>query len=159
MPLFGNALRGQIFLGCFEIVWMLQCRHDRYATRPQQFLYFFPLPHGHGSLRPTFGIERRTGKSIDTSPAPSPSPSPIIPAIAPTGCGCRARDGAPAVGAVGACSRSKKCGNVARKFSNACKLEVLLNRLFRTSFLMFAISSTNMSYASVLYSMSGSFCA
>src|SRR6266542_2592912 len=29
-----------------------------YATRPQQFLYFFPLPHGHGSLRPTFGIER-----------------------------------------------------------------------------------------------------
>lgn|SRR5687767_6108699 len=21
---------------------------------PQQFLYFFPLPHGHGSLRPTF---------------------------------------------------------------------------------------------------------
>ena len=22
---------------------------------PQQFLYFFPLPHGQGSLRPTFG--------------------------------------------------------------------------------------------------------
>src|SRR5215472_3594874 len=56
-----------------------------YATRPQQFLYFFPLPQGHGSLRPTFGIERRIGKSIDTSPAPSPSPA--TPAIAPTGCG------------------------------------------------------------------------
>jgi len=23
-----------------------------YATRPQQFLYFLPLPHGQGSLRP-----------------------------------------------------------------------------------------------------------
>src|SRR5437762_11618910 len=31
-----------------------------YAVRPQQFLYFFPLPHGHGSLRPTFGSSRRT---------------------------------------------------------------------------------------------------
>src|SRR5205823_1369826 len=24
------------------------------------FLYFLPLPHGHGSLRPTFGSSRRT---------------------------------------------------------------------------------------------------
>jgi hypothetical protein len=24
-----------------------------YCVRPQHFLYFFPLPHGHGSLRPT----------------------------------------------------------------------------------------------------------
>ena len=29
---------------------------SRYAVRPQQFLNFFPLPHGHGSFRPTFGI-------------------------------------------------------------------------------------------------------
>src|SRR5437879_2236910 len=55
------------------------------AVRPQQFLYFFPLPHGHGSFRPTLGRERRTGKSIDTSPAPSPSMA--TPAIAPTGRG------------------------------------------------------------------------
>lgn len=27
----------------------------------QQCLYFFPLPHGHGSLRPTFGAARRVG--------------------------------------------------------------------------------------------------
>ena len=27
----------------------------------QQFLYFFPLPQGQGSLRPTLGPERRTG--------------------------------------------------------------------------------------------------
>ena len=27
---------------------------------PQHCLYFFPLPQGHGSLRPTFGIVRRT---------------------------------------------------------------------------------------------------
>jgi hypothetical protein len=55
----------------------------RYATRPQQFLYFLPLPHGHGSLRPTFGIERRIGRSSVISPAPSPSPATA--AIAPTG--------------------------------------------------------------------------
>ena len=24
--------------------------------RPQHCLYFLPLPHGHGSLRPTFGV-------------------------------------------------------------------------------------------------------
>jgi hypothetical protein len=28
---------------------------------PWHFLYFFPLPHGHGSLRPTFGPARTTG--------------------------------------------------------------------------------------------------
>lgn len=30
---------------------------DPYA--PWQFLNFLPLPHGHGSLRPTFGVSRR----------------------------------------------------------------------------------------------------
>src|SRR5262249_53690719 len=99
-----------------------------YAVRPQQFLYFFPLPQGHGSLRPTFGNERRIGRSIDTPP--SPSPSPPTAAIAPTG--WRMRAPAVAVGAGGASSRRRNCGNVARKFSNACRLEVLRNRLFRT---------------------------
>src|SRR5207244_11674508 len=54
-----------------------------YATRPQQFLNFLPLPQGQGYLLPTFGIERRTGRSIATSPSPS-SPTP---AIAMAGCG------------------------------------------------------------------------
>src|SRR5437763_879799 len=31
-----------------------------YAAAPWHFLYFLPLPHGHGSLRPTFGSSRRT---------------------------------------------------------------------------------------------------
>src|SRR5258705_2655038 len=118
-------------------------RAVRYATRPQQFLYFFPLPQGHGSLRPTFGNERRIGRSIDTSPAPSPSPSPPTAAIPPTG--WRMRAAAVAVGAVGPSSRSRNSGNVARKFSNACRFDMLRKRLFRTSFLMFAINSTNMS--------------
>ena len=47
--------------------------------RPQQFLYFLPLPQGQGSLRPTFGISRRTGASSNfTSPSPSASPLPLI---------------------------------------------------------------------------------
>ena len=32
-----------------------------YAVRPQQDLNFRPLPHGHGSLRPTFGTSRCIG--------------------------------------------------------------------------------------------------
>lgn len=34
----------------------LQCK--------QHFLYFLPLPHGHGSLRPTRGSLRRTGAAL-----------------------------------------------------------------------------------------------
>src|ERR1700704_6987527 len=33
---------------------------QHHAPAPWHFLYFFPLPHGHGSLRPTFGSSRRT---------------------------------------------------------------------------------------------------
>ena len=31
-----------------------------YAATPQHFLYFLPLPHGQGSLRPTLGPSRFT---------------------------------------------------------------------------------------------------
>src|ERR1035438_7301860 len=31
-----------------------------YPAAPQHFLYFLPLPQGHGSLRPTFSPERTT---------------------------------------------------------------------------------------------------
>src|SRR5262249_9047507 len=34
--------------------------HPGHAAAPWHFLYFFPLPHGQGSLRPTFGSSRRT---------------------------------------------------------------------------------------------------
>jgi len=30
-----------------------------YAVLPQQFLYFFPLPQGHGSFLPAFGASLR----------------------------------------------------------------------------------------------------
>ncbi len=32
------------------------------AQAPQQRLYFLPLPHGHGSLRPTLGAVLATGR-------------------------------------------------------------------------------------------------
>jgi hypothetical protein len=41
-------------------------------------LYFFPLPHGQGSLRPTFGSSRLTVLIAASSP--------------PTRAGCLARD-------------------------------------------------------------------
>src|SRR5262245_29648795 len=38
------------------------------AATPWHFLYFLPLPHGRGSLRPTFGSSRRTGRARASSP-------------------------------------------------------------------------------------------
>jgi hypothetical protein len=35
-------------------------KREPYATRPWQFLYFFPLPQGQGSLRPTVTVFCRT---------------------------------------------------------------------------------------------------
>ena len=31
---------------------------------PQHFLYFFPLPHGQGALRPTFGSARTAAPGL-----------------------------------------------------------------------------------------------
>src|SRR3954471_16428758 len=39
-----------------------------HAPCPWHFLYFFPLPHGHGSLRPTFGASWRTVLTAASSP-------------------------------------------------------------------------------------------
>src|SRR5215211_3707840 len=39
-----------------------------HAAAPWHFLYFFPLPHGQGSLRPTFGSSRRTVFTLASSP-------------------------------------------------------------------------------------------
>src|SRR5439155_19572614 len=38
------------------------------APAPWHFLNFFPLPHGHGSLRPTFGSSRLTVFSTSSPP-------------------------------------------------------------------------------------------
>src|SRR5436190_24120916 len=53
----------------------VNCRRQRqlsssqlYAAAPWHFLYFFPLPHGHGSFLPTFGSSRRTVLSAASSP-------------------------------------------------------------------------------------------
>lgn len=56
-------------------------RHD-----PQHFLNFFPLPHGHGSFRPTLFLPTLTGDdfprtiaaTFDSSLRGSPSPPKLI---------------------------------------------------------------------------------
>src|SRR2546421_11084639 len=126
------------FLRIKQIFYFESEQFRNYAVRPQQFLYFFPLPHGHGSFRPTFGTVRRTGRSSGTSPSP----------LSPVGLGWRARCGGisePAVGDVGPSSRKRNWGKLPRKSSNARRFVVLRKRLCSTSFLMFAINSTNMS--------------
>src|SRR5262249_4243423 len=50
-----------------------------HAAAPWHFLYFFPLPHGQGSLRPTFGSSRGTVMGLASSP--------------PTRAGCGGRGG------------------------------------------------------------------
>ena len=59
---FGNLILDQIFFGqCQEAPRLAQeGRDERYPAPylPQHFLYFFPLPQGHGSLRPGSGIAR-----------------------------------------------------------------------------------------------------
>ena len=42
---------------------------------PQHFLYFLPLPHGQGSLRPIFGSSRVVGFSPTSSPSSNFQPS------------------------------------------------------------------------------------
>ena len=42
---------------------------------PQHFLYFLPDPHGHRSLRPTFGSSRTIGVSPTSSPSLNFHPS------------------------------------------------------------------------------------
>ena len=43
-----------------------------YAALPWHFLYFLPLPHGHGSLRPTFGPDRFVGFDLEVSEPSGP---------------------------------------------------------------------------------------
>ena len=45
------------------------------APFPQHFLYFFPDPHGHGSLRPILGSSRTVGFSGTSSPSLNFQPS------------------------------------------------------------------------------------
>ena len=41
---------------------------SRYLPAPQHFLYFLPLPHGHGSLRPILGPSCTTVSTLVTVP-------------------------------------------------------------------------------------------
>src|SRR5262245_50267921 len=50
------------------------------APAPQHFLYFFPLPHGHGSLRPTLGVLRTIVLTFAPSPCVCAAASWVSPA-------------------------------------------------------------------------------
>src|SRR5947207_1802881 len=54
----------------------------RYAASfPQHFLYFFPLPHGHGSLRPTFGASFTICRTLTGASSSPPPPAGTISAL------------------------------------------------------------------------------
>jgi hypothetical protein len=58
---FGNIrrTRGKILP---TVVRIGRNRNVVYAFRPQQFLYFFPDPQGHGALRPGFFFPAGAGR-------------------------------------------------------------------------------------------------
>src|ERR1041384_999146 len=86
---------------------------------PQHCLYFFPLPQGQGSLRPTLG-PTRTGFAFATASTASLTTSEAAPVCAPP---VDPVDVAPAMPAVEPCCIC--LGKLRRKFSNASMLEAL----------------------------------
>src|ERR1700750_1548050 len=53
-----------------------------YASFPWQCLYFFPLPHGHGSFLPIFGAAF-TGACFTATSSPPPPGSNLSRSLAP----------------------------------------------------------------------------
>src|SRR5678816_2814938 len=62
---FRAALSDHFYRGCIagdqRTGWLMRrpTKLSRSRYLPQHFLYFFPLPHGYGSLRPTLGGARK----------------------------------------------------------------------------------------------------
>ena len=114
-----------------------------YAVLPQQFLYFFPLPHVHGSLRPTFGASLRWVGMTSCSSSPFSVCCSSRGALRFSRLGI----GPPTAGRAGA-EPSIRCpilkGREERNCSNAIKLVVLRNKFDKTSLLMLAINALNM---------------
>lgn len=119
------------------------------AVRPQQFLYFFPLPQMQGSFRPIFGVSLRCAGITSSSSSPfftfdTSRAGPTFSRRATGPCVWRAGCGARAAGAAsGRCAILK--GSEARNCSNAIRLVVLRKRFDKTSFLILAINWLNMS--------------
>lgn len=51
----GKPQIGELEKGCFPVLYRPGLMEDDFRFFKQHFLYFFPLPHGHGSFRPTLG--------------------------------------------------------------------------------------------------------
>jgi hypothetical protein len=52
-----------------------RCQSDRGGQDAQHFLNFFPLPHGHGSFRPTFDLGAGSEAEVPRSVAATPDSS------------------------------------------------------------------------------------
>ncbi len=63
VPLFPWSLPGSPASDLCSLGWLGPCFYA-----PWHFLYFFPLPHGQGSLRPTFSPVRRCVGWLDSPP-------------------------------------------------------------------------------------------
>src|SRR6266566_7153421 len=125
----------------------------RYTPAPWHFLNFFPLPQGHGSLRPTpaYGLLARTGTPGDA--AGGRGPVAVGSAMRPSAAGLLATifagfgDGAPPSGPVIVLPAGG--GGPTCTWSLSQRSASVVSRS--------CISPLNISNASDLYSISGSF--
>src|SRR5208282_6769542 len=121
------ACRWQVVLGNADLNY-----------RPQQCLYFLPLPQGQGSLRPTFGPVRTglafsavaaAAASLTTSLGLPCAPPPELAVVVP-----------PPKALVDWCRVC--CGTLRRKFSKAIMDEALRKTLWQISVFTLTISSS-----------------
>src|SRR5262249_44061340 len=124
---------------------------------PWHFLYFFPLPQGQGSLRPTLGSSRRMVLTFSTGPcalawaafaSAAVAPPPRACAVPPptVGSGMSPPDSTVLRGRLCLTSGSASSVTICRR-----------NSLPDTFWVMRSIIATNMSKPSFLYSCLGSF--
>src|SRR5262245_6453703 len=111
-----------------------------YPFFPQQFLYFFPLWHGQGSLRPTLGPVR-TGRALASASFASLTTSLARPGAEAPAFGSELAVLVVPYEAGALCSA--RCGSLRRNCSKAIKLEALRKMLWQISLLILTMRSPN----------------
>src|ERR1700690_2465052 len=125
--------------------WQVVFGKRGHAYRPQQCLYFLPLPQGQGSLRPTLGPVR-TGLAFSATAAAASLTTSLALACAPPELAVLVPPKALAAW------WRVCCGTFFRKFSNASMLDALRKMLWQISVFTLIIRSSKILNASALYS-------
>src|SRR5437868_5476462 len=115
---------------------------------PWHFLYFFPEPHQQGSLRPIFGLRAPAADAPAAAPTPAATVAPTGPEVVVVTPGAAPFEPSPVTSGRLSVMRRTGCAGgwttVTRKM------------VWETSCRIVDLSSSNIRYASILNSFSGS---